>query len=466
LEGLEISVISLSALERTRRMDSQFYSCENLLATKRLDVIGAKPLTEFAIVSDGNHMGISENFIEEGGVPYYRGQDVGHFFIEQAHGAARIDMRTFSSAHMERSRLSKGDVLLSIVGTIGGLSLVKTDTPAACSCKLAILRPKGASAELLAIFLQSRFGQIQIHRFKRGAVQMGLILEDFDQLKMPGFSAAFGTGVVETVNSAFQAVISAKIAYSNAEICLLKEIGLHGCNLNEASANVKSFKNSFGSTGRLDAEYYQPKYEALYQALAKNNRVFKLGDRLSFNQRGSQPDYAEDGLPVVNSKHVLRGQVNMGDTRFASLPDKTNAVVIQQGDVLMNGTGVGTIGRAAPYLHAEKALPDNHVTVLRTDAMSPICLALYLNSIAGQYQVDQHFKGSSGQIELYPADIANFWCPDLDQATQQKIDKLAQQSFTLKAQSARLLEAAKRAVEIAIEQDEAAGMAYLAREGV
>jgi len=170
-------------------------------------------------------------------------------------------------------------------------------------------------------------------------------------------------------------------------------------------------------------------------------------------------------VAVVNSKHVQRGQVNMGDTGFANLPDKTNAVIIQQGDVLMTGTGVGTIGRAAPCLHPEKALPDNHVTVLRTDAMSPICLALYLNSIAGQYQVDQHFKGSSGQIELYPADIANFWCPELDQSTQQKIDKLAQQSLTLKAQSTRLLEAAKRAVEIAIEQDEAAGMAYLARKG-
>ena len=94
--------------------------------------------------------------------------------------------------------------------------------------------------------------------------------------------------------------------------------------------------------------------------------------------------------------------------------------------------------------------------------MSPICLALYLNSIAGQHQVDQHFKGSSGQIELYPADIANFWCPELDQATQKKIDKLAQQSFTLKAQSARLLNSAKRAVEIAIEYDENTALDWLA----
>ena len=446
-------------------MDSQFYSSVNLNASNLLGALRHKSFTEVATVSDGNHMGISESFVnDKSGVPYYRGQDVGHFFIEQANTAAHIDHQTFSSPHMERSRLHKGDVLLSIVGTVGGLSLVKTDALAACSCKLAILRPGVISAELLSIFLQSHFGQIQIHRFKRGAVQMGLILEDFDQLKVPDFSTAFEIEIVQTVNLAFQSVSSAQAAYVAAEINILKAIGLYGFEVGTANANIKSFKNSFASTGRLDAEHYQLRYEALYQALAKNNRVFKLGDRLSFNQRGTQPDYAEEGLPVVNSKHVQRGQVNIGDTRFANLPDKTNAVVIQQGDVLMNGTGVGTIGRAAPYLHTEKALPDNHVTVLRTDAMSPICLALYLNSIAGQYQVDQHFKGSSGQIELYPADIANFWCPELDLATQKKIDKLAQQSFTLKAQSERLLEAAKRAVEIAIEQDEAAGMAYLARE--
>jgi len=460
LEGLEISVISLSALERTRRMDSQFYSCENLLATKRLDVIGAKPLTEFAIVSDGNHMGISENFIEEGGVPYYRGQDVGHFFIEQAHGAARIDMRTFSSAHMERSRLSKGDVLLSIVGTIGGLSLVKTDTPAACSCKLAILRPKGASAELLAIFLQSRFGQIQIHRFKRGAVQMGLILEDFDQLKMPGFSAAFGTGVVETVNSAFQAVISAKIAYSNAEICLLKEIGLHGCNLNEASANVKSFKNSFGSTGRLDAEYYQPKYEDLLKLLRKDGLtiadVAPVRSERFQKTPGADFQYLEIG--------GLRGDGSVASETVAcdDAPSRASQRV-RQGDIITST--VHPIRRLSALVAAAQ---DGYVcssgfVVLQPKQIAAEVLLVYLRLPAICELMDLHTSAS-----LYPAisekDLLGLPIPKISDDVQRKISTLVQQSFTLKAQSARLLEAAKRAVEIAIEQDEAAGMAYLSRE--
>ena len=165
--------------------------------------------------------------------------------------------------------------------------------------------------------------------------------------------------------------------------------------------------------------------------------VWSNGESISFYHR-KDPNYFEDILAIPSAHEKLS-------------------------DVLCERWTIDDLVKRDKLV--KSALPDNHVTVLRTDAMSPICLALYLNSKAGQYQVDQHFKGSSGQIELYPADIANFWCPDLDQATQQKIDKLAQQSFTLKAQSARLLEAAKRAVEIAIEQNEAAGMAYLAREG-
>lgn len=51
--------------------------------------------------------------------------------------------------------------------------------------------------------------------------------------------------------------------------------------------------------------------------------------------------------------------------------------------------------------------------------------------------------------------------PIIDPAAQTKISQLVQQSFTLKAQSEHLLNLAKRAVEIAIEQDEAAGLAYI-----
>jgi hypothetical protein len=124
LNGLEASIVNLSSLERTKRIDAEFFSKKDLavaatLAAKRTDRL----TPETCAVSDGNHFSISEHFSEDG-VPYYRGQDVaGHFFIEQSNPLC-ITPRAFAEDHMQRSHLQQGDVLLSIVGTIGELSLV------------------------------------------------------------------------------------------------------------------------------------------------------------------------------------------------------------------------------------------------------------------------------------------------------------------------------------------------------
>lgn len=58
-------------------------------------------------------------------------------------------------------------------------------------------------------------------------------------------------------------------------------------------------------------------------------------------------------------------------------------------------------------------------------------------------------------------DILNLPIPHIDEDTQKKIAAFVKESFTLKTESVRLLDVAKRAVEIAIELDENAGMAYI-----
>lgn len=162
MKGLEISEIMLSKLERTLRIDSEFYKKINL---EFLDSIAHKnpsKLTQFVNVSDGNHLSISDHFSDTG-VPYYRGGDIYNFYIEQTNNPLRIPENVYEIGNMKRSHLKKGDVLVSIVGAIiGNLSLVKTDEKATCSCKLAILRPKCIESEILALYLKSKFGQNQI----------------------------------------------------------------------------------------------------------------------------------------------------------------------------------------------------------------------------------------------------------------------------------------------------------------
>ncbi|MEQ1439923.1 hypothetical protein AAG565_11200 [Fontimonas sp. SYSU GA230001] len=108
-------------------------------------------------------------------------------------------------------------------------------------------------------------------------------------------------------------------------------------------------------------------------------------------------------------------------------------------------------------------MPDNHVTILRPNGdLDPVYLAIFLNSLAGQLQVEQRLRGSSGQIELYPNDIAEFLVWVAPQSLQQHVRALVEQSFAQRQRATRLLDAAKRAVEIAIEDSEAAALAYLA----
>ena len=100
--------------------------------------------------------------------------------------------------------------------------------------------------------------------------------------------------------------------------------------------------------------------------------------------------------------------------------------------------------------------------VLRpAQGLDPVYLAVYLNSVAGQLQVGQRLRGSSGQIALYPADIAEFQIWLAPVAVQQAIRAQVVSSFEHRQHAARLLDAAKRDVEIAIEDSEAAALAFL-----
>ena len=107
------------------------------------------------------------------------------------------------------------------------------------------------------------------------------------------------------------------------------------------------------------------------------------------------------------------------------------------------------------------------MTILRASpevGLDPVFLSVQLNSIIGQMQVEQYFKGSSGQIELYPAEIKEFqiWLPSKD--IQLKIRQHIESTHTARQRTYLLLAAAQRAVEIAIEDSEAAALAYLKKQ--
>lgn len=202
---------------------------------------------------------------------------------------------------------------------------------------------------------------------------------------------------------------------------------------------------------RLDSEHYYPAFKNLVDRLPAGVKLSPLSSHLTFCQRGKQPSYTKHGLPVINSKHVQPNRVIFEGNRSAPANPIAD-LQIRHGDVLVNGTGRGTIGRAAPYLQRSEAIPDNHVTILRSPDLDPVFISLYLNSVAGQLQVEMHQRGTSGQLELYPFDIRKFLIWSAPDGLQKELRSLHDRAAAAERKSKELLEQAKTRVEELIEE--------------
>lgn len=448
LEGLEISEISNKSLERTLRLDAEFYSKFNLGQQLMFNKINAQSLANYATISDGNHMSISDNFADEG-VPYYRGGDIYNVFIESTPSPLRIPKHIFDMPPMQRSHLQKGDVLMSIVGAIiGNISLVTTNDMATCSCKLAIIRPHKNMLlpEYVGMYLMSKYGQQQIQKFRRGSGQTGLILEDFDQLLIPNIDSSVQKEISEIVNHSYESLIKGQQLYESAENYLLECLGMKDFRQCSEAVSVKRFSD-FISSGRLDAEYYHIKYDNLEEKI-KSVSYKNVADLQTFNARGVQPDYIPDGnISVVNSKHILENGLDYDNFEKTS-PEflrHNERAAIRENDILVYTTGAN-VGRAQPYLLSDIAIASNHVNILRLAGVNPIYAALVLNSKVGRLQTEKACTGSA-QAELYPSDLEKFLIPILPKDKQELIAEKVKQSFAFRTESKELLEIAKHKVE-------------------
>lgn len=466
MDGLECSEINRSELERTLRIDSEFYSKSAIKVSDMLQSRSHNLLTTFVNVSDGNHMGISDSFVDEG-VPYYRGQDAGAFFIENSNPIC-IDEKTFELPVMKRSHLKKGDVILSIVGTIGSLSLVYSDKSATCSCKLAILRPKeGKNAELLATFLRGKYGQAQITRFTRGAVQKGLILEDMDQLVVP----TLGNGIVETiknaVQSAYQIQEKANIHYTEAQRTLMNAAG--SILVPAESVSVRNISTSFYTTGRLDAEYYQPKYDEYWRQLQEFETTSIPTEYEVFKNSGTNYADGVNDIGVIKTKQLGNNGIDTNGvesyfTIQACIENKST--YLRKNDVVFASMGVGSLGKVSLFFSdgEKQFVTDSTLRIYRAKTscrVLPEVLCVFLQSHLGQEMIYRYVVGSTGIINIYDDDMAKIPIPILNMDVQKEIAAKVQESFALRKQSRQLLEYATQAVEMAIEQGEDVALKWL-----
>jgi restriction endonuclease S subunit len=467
LEGLEISEILKSDLEYSGRIDSEYYKkhllfYENQIRKNSFSEFGK--MANFLIGPFGSSFD-TENYVKNGDYRYVRGQDVKPFILKDGENRF-VPFEDFE--RLKKYALKEKDILVSVVGTLGNACIVqKKDLPAIFSCKSTVIRTTAINSIYALTFLNCKYGRELLIRKERGAIQKGLNLDDLKSTIIPIFSDAFQIKIDNVFYNAQSKITESKSLYQSAENLLLQTIGLKNFKQSNDSVNVKNFKDSFLATGRLDAEYYQKKYEQVETSIKKNSNCDVLGNLLINIDTGEYASeyYNKGEIPdltfYIRSTNIKGGLIEYDDNYYVKKIEFVKKA--KPKDIVTARVGsIGVFGEIRNKM--EGAVYSDNVLCFRLpETFIPSVFVLLFNSKMYFELVDKLARGSVQQ-RVNQETLKDLIIPILDYPIQERIATLIEESFRLKKESEKILETAKRAVEIAIEVNEYVAMEYIHKE--
>ena len=186
-----------------------------------------------------------------------------------------------------------------------------------------------------------------------------------------------------------------------------------------------------------------PHYENVPFEVPDNWAWTTLGEICLFLSRGKSPKYSDTDktYPVFAQKCNLKeGGISLEQARFldpSTICKWSEEYKLKTGDVLVNSTGTGTVGRTRlfheSYLkHYPFVVPDSHVSVIRTasEIKSEFVFA-YISSKLIQEYLEDNLAGSTNQKELYIGVLSDLSFPLPPLAEQQRIVTEIEKWFSL-----------------------------------
>ena len=266
--------------------------------------------------------------------------------------------------------------------------------------------------------------------------------------------------MISRIKSAFTVSKSIKVQsetkQKEAEDTLLEALGLADWKPPEPLSYSATLTDIMG-VKRLDAQFHRPKFKEL-QAVHENR--FELQYLHDVVLKGRTVPYSETGtVPIIRSGDLT--DIDIDDAAMLHADASEPIFLLKKGDVLISSIGFGSIGKVQVFDKEGRYSTVSEVTVVRQGKLNPFYIMAYLRSEAGQLQIDRYITGATGQLHLYPRDVEKFFIPILPADKQIEFERIYNSARQLKTLSRQLLEAIKRAVEIAIEDGEAAAMTFL-----
>jgi len=456
MDGLEISEIKFSEMFFENRLDSEYFLKDILIKDAILDKLASITIGSFSYVTDGIHESIE--FDDKSNVNLISAKAPKKNYFDLS-GTGFISKS--QNEQNPRTQLKYNDIIVSTVGTIGNCAVVNEEVlPANSDRHVGIVRLNSDSVvkpRYLSTFILSKYGQYQTKRFTTGNVQPNLFIYKIKDIKVPVISNLWQDKIEGLVLQAEELLKDSKKCYKLAEKLLMDKLNIKIYSTDLVS--IKTLAESLKSSGRLDAEYYQPKYEE-YEKIITQNKGGYTYVKKEFDMVSEKCSRLLKEYPYVEI-----GDIDVGNGIATSniilteeLPDNAK-IMTKANDVLVST--VRPNRGAVAILEQDNLLVSGAFTVLREKGNCPKeVLQVLLRSEMYRDWMLRYNVGTSYPV-IKDDDILNLPIPILDEELKKEIVNNVQESSKLRKKAKKLLDIAVQAVEMAIETDEQTALAWI-----
>ena len=446
----------------SRRFDAEFFRPDYLNVQKQLEEISSQKLIDFQ-VKIKHPKEINRIYVDDG-VLFLRAQNVRPLSIDLTTNPVYISEKDAES--LRDNALHYKDILITRTGAnFGQCAIYLENERAIASSHTFIVKSGTLNPFFTAVFFNTKYGRKLIDKGMYGGLQPEIAPYFLYQIPMPVWEK-LQIEIEKTYLQSYDLTQLSEVRYTEAQTLLLSELGLSNWQPKHRQTFVKNYSDT-ELAGRIDADYFQPFYEEVNDKLQSTGFVFAK-DICSIINYGSVPTspYSEEnsGVPYIKGLNLknLRVDTEKLDyiTNINSLPKK---VFTKEGDIIVSQ--MGTVGNCGVVSKEQGNWVFASFTIrMRIDDKSkyhPYFVALYIENIAKPYYLMRNIAQASVRQNTDLPTIKQMPIPKLPFEKQQQISQKIVEALNLRQQSKHLLKCAKRAVEIAIEQDEQTAIDWL-----
>jgi restriction endonuclease S subunit len=350
----------------------------------------------------------------------------------------------YLESEMKNLTIEKGDVLVSIAGTVGRVGIYEKANTSVISQSVARVRLKKDIVldKYILLFLSSKVGQDLFLKFRHDAGQPNINTDELSEL--PIILPKDIKLQQEIVNKTYPLLLQIKDLENKQENLdeiynvLVEKLGFNPNNFNVNNLYFKTDKEDTSSycrfideiDNRFDFIYNSPKVDIVKQL--KKFDFITLKDVVTKTiERGKQPKYHESGNGIVVKTSTIT-HIGINCKKASKIVfdfSEPNSSILELGNILLSSTGIKSIGKICKFDCSTNAIADGHITIITIDTTKYDIdfIIYYMRSILGQLQIEKYWSGSSGQIELNPNEVNKILIPSYKKIPKAKQITIAKQ---------------------------------------